>query len=195
MIVATPLALQPLVPSDWDKWWEIWHANAAQIKKTKSTHNREGLHFGFDLYKNDKYPTVYEAAKVDFKRQWPEFYEQAMTTLIPLDPYVIRFAMSQGDFPPHSDYRFPNWQVRSMFYHPDPEPQWYFTNLEETTRQDLRLPEQTNWFAYLDGACKHATRYVADKPKIIVQVFSQLILTKKFVDSQLGTFPNFEIHV
>lgn len=186
MIISTPLNLPKLVPSDWDKWFSIWSQHGQQLKKTRGNHNSmSGLHFGFDVYKHERALTDYDAVKIDMESLWPEFYQELMD-MIPVEPYVVRFVMSTGDFPAHTDNAFRNWQLRSLFYHPDPNPQWYFTDLDGERKEFLRMPEQTNWFAYLDGACKHGTHYNPEHPKILLQIFSHAFTTKKYVETQLN---------
>lgn len=192
MKIALPIDLPSLVPTDWDKWWDIWNTHAQPLKKTTFNHNGQpGLHTGFDVFKVDNVKPTYEAVKIDLKQLMPELYDQVMS--VPINPWLARFVMSNGDFPPHTDHAAHSWQLRSMFYHPDPDPQWYYTRLNRTDKRYMFLPQRTNWFAYLDGAARHGTHYVESKPKIILQIFANPIAIKKLVEKSEGLFPQYEI--
>lgn len=193
MKVALPLDLPPLIPSDWDRWWKLWDQYAQPLVKTRGNQNSmAGKHVGFDIFLAEGMNPVYAAPMVDLQSLWPEFYDQVMST--PTRILVARFVMSKGDFPAHIDNVTPSWQIRAMLHHPDPDPQWYYTRLDGTDRRYMFLPQSTNWFAYLDGQCKHGTSYVEQHPKLILQIFSHPVPTTELVEGHFGRFPQYEIN-
>ena len=191
-IVSTPLSLPRLEPDDWDKWWHIWKTYATPLKKARISPNQEaGLHVGFDVFKQRRFSPVYVADYLDLKTVYPTLFEQIIA--LPVTIFGARFVLSNGNFNAHIDNSFPNWSIRSMFACKDPEPQWYYTKLDYSNPRYLRLPEATNWWAYHDGLIKHGTIHRKEYPKIILQVFSDVSSTKKYVESQFNIFPEHQI--
>lgn len=188
MIVSTPLNLPKLEPTSWEIWWEIWK-QAERLTKRYETHNVPGAHFGFDVYKHPNFQPTYTAKLVDLEKLDPGLYNQIMG--LPIKIYCARFVQSRADFTPHADNLKENWAIRSMFY--GGENQWYYTNMEGTDRKELRLPPSTNWWAYLDGAIKHGTTYVESEPKIILQLFTHPVYTKRYIESMISAFPEYVI--
>jgi hypothetical protein len=171
-LLATPVDLPKVVPDDWDKWWHIWNTYAQPLKKKTPTPNgmQGGQWVGFDVYRNSLFKANYEAAEHDLSLSYPSLFNAIMG---PLQPGVtgLRFVESRCAFPAHVDNFMPAWQLRCMFSCPNPSEQWYYTRLDGTDERPLVLAEETNWFAYKDGALKHGTRYDPTKPKILLQVF------------------------
>lgn len=191
-IVSTPINFPKLVPDDWDKWWNIWNRYSTPlVKKGISPNNQSGLHVGFDVFKISVFSPTYEAAYVDLSVLYPSLYEQIVS--LPMQIYGARFVSSKGDFPGHIDNRWISWSLRNMFHCEDPEPQWFYTDMENKNKTFLTLPESTNWWAYLDGAIKHGTHYKENYPKIILQVFSDPVNTTAFVEKSIGMFPEHSI--
>lgn len=191
-IVSIPLNLPKLEPDDWDKWWHIWKNYATSLKKIGTSPNQEsGLHIGFDVYKHPGFTPVYSADYLDLKVIYPMLYEQIMS--LPVYLYGARFVSSHGDFKAHIDNRYTNWAIRSMFSCQDPTPQWYYTKIDNTETKFLKLPDNTNWWAYQDGIIKHGTIYRKEYPKIILQVFSEPKTTSEFVKTQLNIYPDHQI--
>mgnify|MGYP003578359606 CR=1 FL=1 len=195
MIISTPLSLNKLVPDDWEKWWNIWHTHSRPLVKSRASPNSSsGLHHGFDVYKcSDSFRAVYSAPYIDLSTLYPSLFEQVMA--LPINVYAIRFVMSLGNFPAHIDNKIPNWQIRNLFWCEDPEPQWYYTKLDEDKREFLQLPPETNWWAYLDGAVKHGTVYRDNYKKILIQVFSDTSSTKKYALQEIPKFPQYTMSI
>jgi hypothetical protein len=193
MIVSVPLNLPRLEPDNWDKWWHIWNNNAAPLNKIKKTINKIEIapHLGFDAYRAPYFDPVYTANYVDFKTVYPMMYDQIMS--FPVKLYCARFLMATDEFEPHTDYSFPNWSIRSMFYCKDPNPQWYYTDLNKEDPKYLSLPETTNWWAYRDGVINHASHFRKEYPKIILLIFANQSNLDKFAESQINIFPDHQI--
>lgn len=194
MIVSTPLPLPRLEPDDWEKWWNLWNKFSQPLEKVGKTPNKEvGLHVGFDVYVTSKFKPSYQATFLDFSEHYPYLLEQIMS--VPVEIYGARFVMSRGNFPAHIDNSITAWQVRNMFYCQDPEQQWYYTDLENKNKIFLKLPADTNWWAYKDGAVKHGTIFKETYPKIILQLFTHPVQTKEYVEKVINQFPEFSISV
>lgn len=190
MIVSTPLNLPPLKPTNWELWWEIWKNHAAPLVKRVKNHNQESsVHFGFEFIRNNFFSTVYKANYVDLRQLDRELYEQVMS--LPIKIFSARLLQSLADFPPHTDNRFTSWAIRSMLFCEDPETQWYYTDLNNQNKKYLKLPQETNWWAYLDGAIKHGTTYKESYPKIILQLFTERKATEEFVRRNFDSFPDY----
>ncbi len=180
MIVSLPLPLPKLIPDDWNKWWGIWNKYAQPLEKIGVSPNSEaGKHFGFDVYSNGTFQPTYKAPLINLAELYPSLNNQL--TNLPFEVYTIRFVMSKGNFLPHVDNFKPTWQVRNMFWCEDPNPQWYYTDLKNTKKEYLRLPEDKNWWAYVDGMVKHGTDYNPGHEKIIVQIFGHPVSIGRYV--------------
>lgn len=188
MIVATPLNLPKLQPDDWGKWWDVWREQAKPLtKKRQSPNSQSGLHVGFDIYRHKLFTPTYEAVFCDLESLYPSLYEQAINLDAKL--YGVRFVMSHGDFPAHMDNAWPSWSIRSLFHCEDPNPQWYYTRKDGTDKRWLTLPDETNWFSYLDGVIKHGTHYNEAHPKIILQVFCHATYSQAITEKSFGAYP------
>lgn len=188
-IVSTPLDLPHLEPDNWDRWWDIWNEFSRPLAKTGVSPNSEsGLHVGFDVFKIPQFNPVYKADYVDLKSLYPDLYNQILS--LPVTIYGARFVSSRGDFSAHIDNKWHSWSIRNMFYCPDAEPQWYYTDREGNNKKYLIMPETTNWWAYLDGAIKHGTHYKPEFPKIILQVFSDIPRSAELSKRSFSKFPN-----
>lgn len=187
VIASLPIDYPKLLPDDWDKWWSIWNSFSKPLEKTGNTPNsRPGLHVGFDVHRSNVFSPNYSAPYLDLSKLYPSLFEQIMS--LPINIYGARFVKSNGNFPPHIDNFVPSWSLRNMFYCNDPEPQWYYTDRNDNNIQYLKLPDETNWWAYRDGIIKHGTTYREEYPKIILQIFSHRQSTEKFVLKSVGKF-------
>ena len=182
MIVSTTLPLPKLEPDNWQKWWDIWQTYKSPLQKRLKTPNlMSGLHVGFDIYRTSRFIPAYIADFVDFSVIYPTLLDQVMS--VPVDIIGARFVMSLGDFPAHVDNHYPSWAIRNMFYYT--EHNWYYTDINGNNRKELILPDNTNWWAYLDGKIKHGTEYNTESPKILLQLFTDPYKTKKYIETLL----------
>ena len=64
--------------------------------------------------------------------------------------------------------------ARAYFHYTHPIEQWFFTRPNDVygERTYITRPIETNWFAYNDKYCCHATDYDPMYPKILLQVFA-----------------------
>ena len=194
MIVSTPLDFPKLVPDDWDKWNAIWDEHAKPLTKKRPSPNKAaGLHVGFDMFREGWFEPVYDAPHVYMDKIYPSFMQQIMA--LPVKIYCVRAVMSLGDFRPHVDNFSPSWIIRSLLQDTSPTPQWYYTDMKNENVKYQTLPEETNWWAYHDGIVKHGTTYNEDHKKILIQVFSKIDETQKFIDDQLASskYKDFQI--
>lgn len=191
MIISTPLNLPKLEPDDWDKFWNIWETNVSPLVKVNPSPNkRSALHVGFDIFREPWFKPVYDAKHVYLDKIYPELYNSIMS--LPVKIFCARFVSSRSDFPPHVDNFSPSWIIRSMFYTENNDYQWYYTDLDNNNPKKLVQPETTNWWAYKDGLAKHGTVYNQENPKILLQIFSKIEDTNRFVENQILENPQFE---
>lgn len=192
MIISTVLDLPKIEPDDWGKFFHLWNNHKQVLNKIRKTHNRAGAHIGLDVYCDSSFTPTYTAPMIDLKTQYPSLYEQIM--MLPVPIYCARFIQSFDDFPPHMDSKWSNWAIRNWFYCEDTEPQWYYTPKTDLEQKKwLTLPKESNWWAYLDGQVNHATVFKPQLPKILIQYFVHPLHSKRFVESQMGKFPEFAI--
>jgi hypothetical protein len=193
MILSTVLNVHKIVPDDWDRWWEIWK-EAEPLSRSNAGHNRSnvGLHRGFDVYKTNMFHPRYEAKFVDLREIYPTLFEQLMQ--LPVRLKGIRIVQSYGDFPAHTDNAWPSWSIRTMFHCADPNPQWYYKPIGmDEPKTWLKLPEESNTWAYLDGRIRHGTDYSEQYQKIIVQYFTNDFDTKDWVPTNFDYKPEYNI--
>lgn len=196
MLISTPVALPKVEVSDWPKFWSIWNIHGRELTKVRASPNAmSGKHFGFDILRTPGFFPTYAAPLCNLDVYMPELY-RSIINVLPLSTRCVRLVESRGDFPAHYDNFVAAWSLRCMLYCADPKPQWYYTPLDSTSQTFLRLPEQTNWWAYRDGAVKHGTMYNPEYPKILIQVFGDFSVTKKLVDGSAPLFEHeYKIHL
>lgn len=194
MIVSTPVDLPRLEPDDWAKWWDLWDTYAQpMVKKGISPNPSSGQWIGFDALTTPLFNPVYTAPVLDLEMLYPSFYRQLRDTL-PYDIGGVRFCQSQGAFSAHRDNFVPSWQLRCMMHCEDPSKQWYYERRDRTDRRPLVLAPETNWWAYLDGACLHGTEFHPDAKKILVQVYAQQKTFHKLAEeSKLKFDPTYQV--
>lgn len=172
MIVSTPVDLPRLEPDDWNRWWDLWRECARPMtKEGKSPNAVYGQWTGFDVMVTDRYYTVYKAPVIDLETLYPSLYNQLDQALFGYNVAGVRFCQSQAPFAAHKDNFLSSWSLRCLMHYQD-ESQWYYERLDRTDRRRLRLPKETNWWAYLDGKCLHGTEFNPDAKKILVQVYA-----------------------
>lgn len=179
MIIATPLDIPTITPDDWDVFWKIWHRESRNLVKVRKNSDsseavigQTGLWKGLDIYKKYDIVTAWDSPYYDIRTELPKLYQSIID--LPFNfVYRIRILNSQCDFEPHSDDNVDKWSVRAFLKHDSPDPQWYFTkpNKEATDQQFLKLPGDTNWFAYNDKHAWHGTIFKEQYPKLLIQVF------------------------
>jgi len=193
MILSTPVKLAYLAPDDWSRWWSIWEEHAQPLHKVnRSPNDRAGLHVGFDFVKVPWFRTSYEASFVDLSTLYPSLYEKILSTL-GFDVLCARFVTSRSNFPAHMDNFIPEWSLRCLFHCTDANSQWYYVDRNNQNRRDLVLPPDSNWWMYLDGKVKHGTTYVPEHPKILLQVYANLSVMRRFADQHINDYPEYAI--
>ena len=206
MIIATPLDIPPIVPDDWDVFWEIWNTNADNLVKTHFTPQhpilrpvpnnsmlgRNDIWIGIDIYqtKDSEKRTSWRSPYVDIRDRLPKMYQQCID--LPFQ-YVsaIRIVKSLKNFPPHADDGRDTWKIRSMLYHPWEEQQWTFSLPNSDKVIPLNLPKETNWFSYNDKHCWHGTTYNPEREKLLVIVDG--FVPKSLIEKSIEKYKDFTI--
>jgi hypothetical protein len=179
MIIATPLDLPIIKPDNWETFWDIWNTSSADLVKVKQNVDSSvtkigdsGVWKGIDIFSAGSIQTSWSAPFVDIKETLPELYNSICKLPI-RNIYRVRLIESRLDVLPHTDDGLDKWSIRAYFNYTDPEPQWYFTKPNDSlgAKYYFRLPPETNWFAYNDKHCWHATNYNPNHPKILLQIY------------------------
>jgi hypothetical protein len=185
MIIATPLDIPRIEPDDWDVFWNIWNTYSGPLTKQFLNNGSEinpktapKIWRGLDLYDAWPYGTAWQPPLFEADRLFPKMFK----TIFDLNLkslYRVRVISSLMPVGAHSDDSADKWSIRAFLHHPSTEQQWYFTipNDRNGPRKYLRMPEDTNWFAYHDNLAWHGTDYDAQHPKILLQLYSKPILT------------------
>ena len=200
MIIYTPLDLPKIEPDDWNTFWEIWNTYSSKLIKIKSNgiHStsdvgRSDIWQGLDIYKNSNFNS-WQAPFYNIKEQLPKLY----STLISLpisNIRQIRLVSSKLQVDPHSDDMKDIWVARAYFHYTAPEEQWFFTKPGDYygERSYITRPVETNWFAYNDKYCWHATDYDEKYPKILLQIFADSLSTN-LIDSSIEKYKDYTIN-
>ena len=200
MIVYTPLDLPQIEPDNWDTFWDIWNQHSGNLTKIASngTHSdspvgRNDVWRGLDIYKNLNVSNAWQAPFYDISRELPGLHN-TLTTLPIQGIHRIRLVSSLMKVDPHSDDVKDVWVARAYLHYTAPVEQWFFTRPGDFygQRTYITRPSETNWFAYNDKYCWHATDYDADHPKILLQV-SALGLSRELIDTSIKKYRDYTI--
>ena len=200
MIVYTPLDLPKIEPDDWNVFWDIWNQYSDKLIKVRSngTHSnaivgRSDIWQGLDIYKNSSF-NVWQAQFYDIKEQLPKLYNTLISLPIS-NIQLIRLVSSNLQVDPHSDNVKDTWVARAYFHYTSPNEQWFFTKPGDYygERSYITRPTETNWFAYNDKYCWHATDYNPEYPKILLQIFADS-LSKNLIDSSIEKYKDYTIN-
>jgi hypothetical protein len=178
----TPLDLPKIQPKNWDQWWEVWNTYSAVISKNEKNHNDTyGLWKGLDLYRDPSMVLKLRAAGLrgvhDPVYNAPYHYQSSVVidlvhqviSRFPMHVICIRVIENLDEVPPHSDESSPAPNVRSILWSDYTEPIWR-VDLEEKSLE-MKLPDDTNSFYYLDYPLKHSAIYQPGKTKGVLVVY------------------------
>lgn len=180
MIVYTPLDLPKIEPDDWNVFWDIWNQYSDNLVKvisngshSKSDIGRSDLWRGLDIYKNPSILNGWQAPFYDIKEKLPKLYNTIISLPIK-NVREVRLVSSKLHVGSHSDDEKDIWVARAYFHYTSPTEQWWFTKPGNSSgeRNYITRPHETNWFAYNDKYCWHATDHDPEHPKILLQVFA-----------------------
>lgn len=200
MIIYTPLDLPKIEPDDWSIFWGIWNQYSGNLTKvlpngnhSNSAVGRNDLWQGLDIYKDPKSYNGWQAPFYDVKEKLPKLHN-TITSLPISNVRQIRLVSSKSDLNPHSDDVKDMWVARAYFHYTSPKEQWYFTRPgdRDGTRTYITRPSETNWFAYNDKHCWHATEHDHNHPKILLQVFASS-LSKELIYQSITKYKDYTI--
>ena len=200
MIVYTPLDLPKIEPDDWNVFWDIWNQYSGDLIKVISngTHSvsdvgRNDVWQGLDIFKNSTALNGWHAPYYDIKEQLPKLYNTLIS--LPISNIrQIRLVSSNMQVDPHSDDVKDKWVARAYFHYTSPKEQWFFTKPKDFygNRYYITRPNETNWFAYNDKHCWHATDYNPEYPKILLQIFADSLSTN-LINSSIEKYKDYTI--
>jgi hypothetical protein len=170
MIITTPLDLPKVAPNDWAAWWDVWNKNKEVMIKVKQNHNAtQSNWYGLDLYKRLGMITNYNAPISPAEPVVKDLCDQVLAW--PMDIDCIRVIENLEYIRLHSDHSFNYHSVRSLLWSDYPKHPWYLEYQGE--KRNIKTPEETNTFYYLDGPVKHASRYISGHTKGLLVVFGK----------------------
>jgi hypothetical protein len=170
--ISTPIIFPKVVPNNWDEWGKVWNKYKQFSSKLQSTKNTGQVFWiGFDIYVKDGIDATdivkYKCENVNC----PELFNSLFDNLdkLPVDLYVVRVLQSLAPVSAHSDYSTDsgNHSLRSMLYDNNPKETWWYKN-DNSNKQYLKLPEDTNTWWYSDTKVKHGTDYVTGYQKQLI---------------------------
>jgi hypothetical protein len=170
MILVCPLDIPKIIPNDWDQWWSTWKQAEVMHKATKN-HNAIPLKWlGLDLYKIHDYSTNYRAPYADQNPTVVDLCRQIKDS-VKFKITLIRVIENLDPVGPHSDNTRNTPSIRTFLWNTYQQPVWNFTN--ETTSYELRMPNDTNSFYYLDGPIKHSSIHNPNYSKGVLAIYGQ----------------------
>ena len=181
----TPIQLPKIEPDNWDIFWKIWNEEADFVHKTTHPHEKSRLTLndktcwrGMEIYDPTatKSNRSIELVSIDIRDRLPKMYESIQTLKTFFKSLSLIFIESQYSIGSHTDKNIDKWMLRSFFYYPSPEPQWYFTRPDDNKgeRTYITLPQDTTWFAFNDSKAWHGTDYDEKYPKILIKAYGSL---------------------
>ena len=185
MIIATPLDIPKLEPDNWTTFWDIWNTHADLLIKKYRNNGTEidpmtapQVWKGLDLYGKSIEGHAWQAPLFNADKIFPKMFKTIFDLNL-TDLYRVRLISSLMPVGAHSDDSADRWSIRSFLHHPSTNQQWYFTkpNDRNGSRKYLRMPADTNWFAYHDSTTWHGTDYDPAHPKILLQLYTSPIVT------------------
>ncbi len=177
MIIATPLDIPKIEPDNWDVFLSIWNTQAKDLIKVKMNNGSpvpvgtQSTWTGLDIFKSDNgYDVSWQAPFYDISTELPNMFNNIKK--LPFAIERVRIIQSVRSIPAHSDDNTDRWNIRAMFHYTDPEPQWFFTRPGDRSEKFfLKMPSDTNWFAYNDGHCWHGSKYNEQHQKLLIQIY------------------------
>jgi hypothetical protein len=170
MILVCPLDIPKIVPNDWDEWWSTWKSADVMHKVTKN-HNAMPLKWlGLDLYKIHDYSTNYQAPYADQNPTVVDICEQIQESF-KFKITLIRVIENLETIFPHSDNIVNTPSIRTFLWNTYQQPVWTFTN--DNTSYNLKIPDGTNSFYYLDGPIKHSSVYDPNCSKGVIAIYGK----------------------
>lgn len=169
MIISSPILFQPVVPINWNRWWELWNTEASIAIKVAKNHNNTGAAWkALNVYvKPGIDSTEYTGYKIK-NIICPELFPSLFNNLdsFPIDISVIQIVSSRSPVRPHTDNTEPKISVRSMLYDNNFTPTFYYITNGEKKYQTL--PDNTNTWMYYDHKCQHGSDYYFGHSKQII---------------------------
>jgi hypothetical protein len=192
-VLYLPIDTPRVEPSDWDRWWEIWNANARPVNRLTETNNPAAKWKGFDIWRAQGID-IFELSPYDF--QLVPCAELFSSIFDNLDKFpfaelqAVRIMASYERTNPHQDSRAP-YQVRSLMWDNNPAQTWSFW--VNSRRTVLQLPESTNTWMYADSTIKHSTSYDPRFSKLLVWYIGTLdpTRTRSVISTSNERFPDF----
>jgi len=201
MIVYTPLDLPKVEPDNWDIFWNIWNQHSGNLVKVTSNgaHSdspvgRNDVWRGLDIITDNKSTATWTAPFYDIRQELPNLYSTLTTLPIP-GIQRIRLVSSLMQVDPHSDDKKDIWVARAYFHYTAPKEQWFFIKPGDFhgARSYITRPSETNWFAYNDLHCWHATDYSKEHPKILLQVYSKSV-PQELINASITKYKDYTIN-
>lgn len=175
-----PLAIDKIEPDNWNTFNQIWQDHSDFLVKvaylndnpykSDSDLGRSDLWRSLDIFRSKNHSTIWDGPFFDIKETLPRMYDSILK--LPFDINTVRIISSVQEVEPHCDNGTDQWEVRAFLRCENPEKEWYFTPRDNPeSRSYIRMPNDTNWFAYNDKLCFHGSHVNLNVPKLLIQVF------------------------
>lgn len=170
--ISTPIIFPKVIPNDWGEWNKVWNKYKKFTPKIQITNNPGKVPWiGFDIYVKDGMDAndiiKYKCENINC----PDLFNSLFDNIdkLPIDLYVVRVLQSLAPVSAHSDHSRDSGThaLRSMLYDNNPKETWWYEN-DNSNKQYLKLPKDTNTWWYSDTNTKHGTDYITGYQKQLI---------------------------
>lgn len=226
-IAALPLALPKIEPDSWKDFWTIWNSEKEKVKRQHIDRGAAGApNPGFDYTQWDGV-SIYEDPELYSIGAWATKISQPMIDANPkmlsaiFDqlPFVkirsVRFWSSTVFITPHRDDNMPNslnallrypTEIRIMIDDKNPKETFWLAdrlkfkprdNIDLANRHYVRLPADSNTFAWNNEDYLHGADYDPQYQKIlaVVKGWVDVRRLESLIDQSIDRYPEFVVRI
>ena len=167
--ISSPIEFPKIIPSDWDRWWNLWEKEADPAIKLMKTHNTTSANWiGMNVYVKEGIDSVaysgYKIKTINCPELFPALFDNI--DKFPFDISIMQVVSSQCPISPHTDNTNPKISIRSMLATTNFTPTFYY--LVDGVKKYQTLPETTNTWVYHDNKGKHGSDYYYGHSKHLI---------------------------
>jgi hypothetical protein len=185
-LIWTALDAKPLIPNDWNLFWKAWnqHAGPSYLIKSdpagnqvKDTNENKEFFKGLNIYAEDELLITdghWRLPYLNYKEIFPNLLDDIYAAMPWVDSVQIcRLWNSSIPIAYHRDYSKEPVAIRAMIY--DENPSGTFKVFKMGSGKNyVKLPADTNWFAYNNHTCLHGSDKITGVEKIILLIVHTL---------------------
>lgn len=192
-LIWSTLDAKPLVPNDWDFFWNAWNkfAGPSYLVKTDPAGNRlsetsknKEFFQGLNIYADDPKLLVdnhWSLPFLDYKEIFPNILEDISLTIPWAKIHHLRLWNSTIPIPFHRDHASEPIALRSMIYDENKTPTFKVFH-DKAGVSYVNLPSETNWFVYNNKKCLHGSNKFEGVKKIILLIIHTVKDKTLFLD-------------